>query len=392
MKSNLFPFLAVLFCLAGLLALPETGAFAQQVSETHTVQPGETLFSIARDFNLSVGDLRRWNELDSDNLSIGQVLRVVPPRADNQITHTVQPGETLFALSRRYNVTIAEIQQWNNLRDTNLETGRELTIFPAERAATPETLPPSGGEPAEIEEERQYIVRLSELPAGNTYYTVRSGDTLYRIANDHNMTVNELRVLNGLDNDMLRVGQQLTVRETRRTSAPSIAETAESSTPQGKFVQYRVESGENGPAVLRKFQMSEAELLALNPGISVSGISPGQRLTVLLPPTRTFKNPYRRGASLEDLGSVPVYTYRENEVAAPTTSGELYNPDQLTAAHSNMELANEVYIENPNNCRGIFIRINDRHSGDGLKLSHLAFDMLGFSSIDQAKVTIYMDN
>jgi LysM repeat protein len=360
---------------------------AQQASEVHIVQSGETLFSIARDFDLSVGDLRRWNNLENDNLSTGQELRIAPPKADNQITHVVQPGETLFALSRKFSVTIAEIQQWNNLRDTNLETGKELIIFLEEdRQQVTETLPP----PVEAET-RQSIVRSSEAPAGNTYYNVRSGDTLFRIANEHGMTINELRELNSLDNDMLRIGQRLTVRESG-SSAPSIAESAESSTPQGKFVQYRVQSGESGRSILEKFQMSERELKSLNPGVNVSNISSGQRLTVLLPPTRNFSNPYRRGASMEDLGSVPVYSYRESEVASPTTSGELYNPDQLTAAHSNMALGNVIYIENPNSGKGVFVRINDRHSSDGLKLSHLAFDMLGFSSVERASVTIYMDN
>jgi LysM repeat protein len=372
----------------GLLCFyPSGDVYSQQQTEYHTVQPGETLFSIARDFNLTVGDLRRWNDLDSDNLSAGQTLRIAPPRQQNQITHEVQPGETLFAISRKYRVTIAEIQQWNNLQSTNLELGRELTIFLPENGEQIQPVPP----PVQVPEERRSIVRVGEQPVTNTYYTVRSGDTLYRIASEHDMTIADLRELNDLEGDMLRIGQQLIVRETR-SSAPSVAETAESSTPQGKFVQYRVESGESVNDIKRKFQMSERELLALNPGLDLSSVSSGQRLTVLLPPTRTFSNPYRRGATLEDLGSVRALRYGENDVASPTTSGELYNPDMLTAAHANMALGNVIFVENPGNGKGVFVRINDRISGEGLKLSHKAFEMLGFSSLDRAQVTIYLDN
>lgn len=387
MKSN-FIALITIFLLTMSLSLfaYQTDSIAQTASQQHTVQSGETLFSIARDYNLTVGDIRRWNNLESDNLSTGQVLRIAPPVADNQITHTVQQGETMFAISRRYSVTIAEIQQWNELRSTNLEIGQDLIIFQQDEEQRPETPPP-----AEAEEQRQSIVRQSEIPTSNTYYIVRSGDTLTRIAGEHNMTVSELRQLNNLEDDMLRIGQQLTVRESR-SSAPSVAETAESSTPQGRFVQYRLESGENANRVLQKFQMSLSELRSLNPGIDPESLSSGQRITVLLPPTRTFSNPYRRGANLENLGQVAAFKYRENEIAASTTSGELYNPDELTAAHSNMALGNVVYIENAANGKGIFVRINDRHSGEGLKLSHRAFDMLGFSSIDRAQVTIYMNN
>jgi LysM repeat protein len=391
-------FFTVLFLIAALLlsaTVSPQSAYAQSSPEYHTVQSGETLFSIARDFELTVSELRRWNDLDSDELSTGQELRIAPPEGDNQTRHTVESGETLFSISRQYDVTIAELQQWNDLQGTNLETGRVLIIYrsddtTAEREDLPEpsdTVDTSADQPRE----RESIVRVREPVSSNTYYTVRSGDTLTRIAREHDMSVQELRQLNSLDNDMLSVGQRLTVHQSG-SSAPSVAESAESSTPQGRFVQYRVESGEDGSSLLEKFQMSERELLSLNPGMELSDISSGQRITVLLPPTRSFDNPYRKGASLEDLGEVSVFRYRENDIASPTTSGELYNPDQLTAAHSNMALGNVVFIENPTNGKGIFVRINDRHSRDGLKLSHKAFDMLGFSSVEDARVTIYLDN
>ena len=386
MKSKLYWLFGVILSVVLLSLLPAEILTAQQTPEYHTVQSGETLFSISREYNITVGDLRRWNDLDTDNLATGQRLRIAPPRAQNQISHKVEPGETLFAISRRYQVTIAEIQQWNNLRDNTLETGRELTIFLPEDGEQAETLPPP-----EREEERVSIVRVSAAPTGSTYYTVRSGDTLSRIAREHGMTVSELMELNGLDSDMLRVGQQLTVHETR-SSAPSVAEDAEGSTAQGKFVQYRVQSGENSRILLNKFQMSERELISLNPGINPDNVSAGQRITVLLPPDRTFENPYRKGAGLEDLGNVPVYRYSENDIASSTTSGELYNPNELTAAHPNMALGNVIFIENPKNGNAVFVRINDRHSGDGLKLSQKAYEMLGFSSIDQATVSIYLDN
>jgi rare lipoprotein A (peptidoglycan hydrolase) len=86
-----------------------------------------------------------------------------------------------------------------------------------------------------------------------------------------------------------------------------------------------------------------------------------------------------------------VFRYSNSDIANPTTSGELYNPNQLTAAHPNIALGKVIYIENPSTNNGIFVKINDRHSGDGLKLSSSAYEMLDFSSIEQARVTIYLD-
>lgn len=366
---------------------------AQQVNDqTHRVDTGETLFSISRLYDIPVSDLRSWNELETDNLQPGQELRLTPPLEEERTIHRVEAGESLFAISRMYNVTIAEIQQWNNLDNTALEAGSELVIYQSEVRQADQTPPPSISEMEQMaEEERTSIVRQMEESGSNSEsYLVRSGDTLYQIARDHNMTVNELRQLNNLTGDMLRVGQRIMVRRVR--TAPSVAEGAENSTPQGKFTTYRVQRGDTFQELLRRFKMSESELMALNPGMNRSTVAQGQQLTILLPPSRNFNNPYRKDANLEDLGTVPVTRYQDMDRSSPTTSGELYNPEQLTAAHSNMALGNVIYIENPSTNKGVFVRVNDRQSGDGLKLSHKAFEMLQFSTVEQPMVTIYLDN
>ncbi len=360
---------------------------AQDAGQTHIVEQGETLFSISRTYDVTVGDLRRWNQLEENELNVGQEINVGPPASQNTITHIVESGETLFAISRQYDVTIAELQSWNNLDDIQLSTGQELTIFLADGSSGNQSLPES--QPQNEEQERESIIRDRDGRQPTTYYTVRSGDTLTRIARQHNMSVDQLRDLNDLQSDMISVGQRLAVRDVQ--SAPSIAESAEESSPQGKFVTYRLERNESLNELEEKFRMSREELEALNPDINISELSGGQRVTVLLPPSRISENPYKKGASLENLGEVAVSIYDDSEKAQPTTSGELYNPDYLTAAHSNMPLGNIVYIENPTTGAGTFVRINDRISDSGIKLSKKAFDMLGFSSIQQARVVVYLD-
>lgn len=376
---------AITFSAIAFLNIPEVTA--QAAGQTHTVQQGETLFSISRTYEVTVGDLRRWNRLQSDALNPGQELLVGPPRNEDSIVHTVESGQTLFAVSRLYDVTIAEIQSWNNLEGTQLSEGQELVIFQALQDERSE--PRDLSNRSDDTEPRESIIREREGSRGTTYYTVRSGDTLTRIAREHDMTVDQLRELNNLQSDMLSIGQQLTVRDVQ--IAPSIAESAEESTPQGKFVSYRLESGESTDDLEEKFLMTEDELAALNPDLDFETVRPGQRVTVLLPPSRNFSNPFRKGASLENLGEIPATRYSENDTATPTTSGELYNPDYLTAGHSNMPLGNIIYLENAENGRGVHVRINDRTSGNGIKLSHKAFEMLGFSSIQSSNVVVYLD-
>ncbi|MGK7370585.1 MAG: LysM peptidoglycan-binding domain-containing protein, partial [Candidatus Halalkalibacterium sp. M3_1C_030] len=96
---------------------------------THRVRAGETLFTITQNYKVSIDSLKKWNELQSNNLNAGQSLLVKPPENIRVIKHTVRPKETLFSLSKEYNVTIDQIKSWNNLTDNNLIAGRELTLY-----------------------------------------------------------------------------------------------------------------------------------------------------------------------------------------------------------------------------------------------------------------------
>lgn len=386
-KITLFLFFFVL--TPPLLAQSERAE--QAAGDIHTVKAGETLFSISREYNLTVSELRDWNNLESDNLQPGQTLRVVPLSGEERTLHVVEAGESLFGISRMYNVTIAEIQQWNSLQDTEIEIGSRLVIYKSSRAENDEPVPTiSEVEQMDDSERSSLVQRIQQGAAQNDIYVVRSGDNLTQIARRFDMSINDVKSLNNLQSDMLRVGQRLTVKKTQ--VPPSVAEGAEDSTPQGRFTTYRLQSGENTQSILEKFRMSRSELSALNPGMNVESLTRGQQITVLLPPTRNFDNPYRKDANLEDLGTVNAFVYGENERAKPTTSGELYNPDELTAAHSNIVLGSIIYVENPESRYGVFVKINDRLTGDGLMLSKKAYEMLNFSSADQPQLTIYLEN
>jgi LysM repeat protein len=349
-------------------------SYSATAQNTHTVQQGETLFSIAQQYELQVEQLKAWNNLDTSSLEVGQSLIVAPDSGESQeqgITHTVKPEETLFSISKQHNVRIAEIKSWNDLPNNSLEVGQQLKIYPNQASDQPQ----------------QSVVTDKETQQ-NTYYVVKSGDSLYKIAQAHGMTVPELKQLNDLSSNTIGIGQRLTVRSTE--APPSVAKTMESS-PQGKFIQHEVTSqNKTLESLLEKFKMSESEFQALNPGVNEQTFRTGRKLTMLAPPNRQYKNPYVNDANLQDLGSTPVTKYSDNDKAQPTTNGELYNPAALTAAHSNISLGAVIYIQNPENDHGVYVRINDRNSGTGLKLSAAAWQALDFNS-SSPTVTIYQN-
>ena len=150
-------------------------------STTYTVVSGDTLYSIARRYNTTVNELKRINNLTSDILSIGQVLRIPTNSINNTVTYTVQSGDTLYSIARRYNTTVDEIKRINNLTSDILSIGQVLRI-------------PTNS--------------INDI----TTYTVQSGDTLYSIAKRYNITVDELKRINNLSTNMISIGQVLKIR------------------------------------------------------------------------------------------------------------------------------------------------------------------------------------
>ncbi len=146
----------------------------------YVVKSGDTLWSIARKYNLSVNELKALNNLSSNALSVGQRL-IVGKESSND--YVVSAGDTLWAIARKFNVSVDDIKALNNLSSNNLSIGMTLKIPLYSNKQNEET----------------------------NVYVVKSGDSLWSIARMFNSTVDEIKSLNGLKSNVLRIGQRLVV-------------------------------------------------------------------------------------------------------------------------------------------------------------------------------------
>ncbi len=164
------------------------GAAQQETQKTYTVQPGDTLWGISNRYNIPVSKIKELNQLTSDMIKVGQVLQLqsnqtVAPTT----TYMVKSGDTLYGIARQFNLTVNQLKQLNNISSDTIFVGQTLRVVTGTQTQTPQTQ--------------------------TQQYTVQSGDSLFAIAKKYNMTVTQLKSINNLSSDTIFVGQVLKVTQ-----------------------------------------------------------------------------------------------------------------------------------------------------------------------------------
>ena len=155
----------------------------------YIVQKGDTLYSISRKFNISVDTLKRLNKLNSNDIFVGQQLILVEP--ENPVEHDiyiVKKGDSLWSISQKYNINVNDLIKLNNLDNLTLQINQQIKV-PKQNIEEP---------PTDNEE----------------IYIVKKGDTLWSISRELGISVNELKELNNLSSNLLNIGQQLKIKRT----------------------------------------------------------------------------------------------------------------------------------------------------------------------------------
>lgn len=240
-----------------VLQIPETYFDEDDMSLpnfiSYTVKSGDNLYSIARDNNVSVDQLLKDNALMDSTLSIGQTLKIrlpygtlveseecfgpdyTPAEDDSNIVYVVVNGDNLYSIARKFDTNVATIKNLNNLTSNNLQIGQQLQI-----------------------------PRKEQVSQSTTFYTVKKGDNLYKIANLYDIDISELKSLNNLSSNNLSIGQQLKI--------PKYSLNDSSTT-------YTVKQGDNLYSIAQKFNTSVDNIKKINK-LTSNNLSIGQKLTI----------------------------------------------------------------------------------------------------------------
>ena len=272
-------------------------------AEYHQVQKGETLSSISKKYGITVAELKRKNNIKGHKLSLNENIKIKDEETDlvvqtpvpNQTllaeninsnnpevltsdkpgssvqtnkTHSVKKGETLFSISRIYNMSIDELKNINNIIKGSIHPGQKLKVTHPTEPLKNET-----------------FAKKEENKKGSTHKVV-SGESLYSIAKTNDIPVDELMKINNITNGKIHSGQELKLnKESDSKTQIAIAEKSESKQKSKienhqSTITHKIKKRENLGSIAKANNMTVDELMKIN-NLPDSKIHQGQELKVI---------------------------------------------------------------------------------------------------------------
>jgi membrane-bound lytic murein transglycosylase D len=303
--------------------------------KTHVVTRGQTLNKLSAKYDVSVADIKKWNNLKKNALYRGQKLKIKKqfqaptPQVNTAIAknskpesketvdaekqkvtyeyvtknvskkHKVKRGENLSVIADKYNVGVADIKKWNKLKKNSLMAGQTLLIKTTETVKIAKRIPVKT-EKKEISEEIGTVNPVTVATNTNNNneenigaakeerilkpsptmelvnvekiikYKVKKGDYLSTIANKNNVSVQNLRTWNNMKNSVIKPGQQLTIKKMEQKliakeikpidNEKTIAKVPDRST-DSKYVFHKVEKGDTLYSIAKKYAGMTVEMI-----------------------------------------------------------------------------------------------------------------------------------
>jgi membrane-bound lytic murein transglycosylase D len=173
----------------------------------YRVRKGDTIGEIARKFNVSELQLRKWNDLKSNKILVNQELTIhskenvksfgdnTTPKNSNVVSYTIKSGDVLGSIAEQYNVSVAELKSWNNLKSDKLIAGNKLLIY-------------SDSKPIASQ---QVASKSKQNSPKSNLHTVKDGESLWTIAKFYKVVVADIMAWNNLTSDRVKIGQKLKI-------------------------------------------------------------------------------------------------------------------------------------------------------------------------------------
>ena len=278
-------------------------ASSETTSKTkyHKVRRGESLSKIAQRYDVTIAEIKKWNRLRSNHVSTGKSLKikvdegVVVSEPKEKVTllekavvvqnssdsdkvfkeekvvtykdvaknYKVKSGDNLGKISNKYDVSVADIKKWNKLKGNTISAGQNIKIVSNERVVT--TVKKEVKSQNIAAADKNQLQNTDTLSVDTKYYVVQKGDNLGSIAKKNNMTVEELKELNNLEDNTIHLQSKLKIAQIALDENPKEVVVT---TTQKENSEYIVQKGDSLFSIAKK-----------HPGISISDIKKWNKIT-----------------------------------------------------------------------------------------------------------------
>jgi membrane-bound lytic murein transglycosylase D len=236
-------------------------------AQTYTVKAGDNLTMIAGKYDVSVDELKDWNELETDKITVGQKLKIYSDKTvkkedktskkKNIVYYKVKSGDNLTSVAEKYSVSVSEIKEWNELETDVIFLNQVLKIYSNQVA-------------------KDDSKETDKKKNSKQTYSVKEGDNLTQIADKFGVTVSNIKEWNDLESDVIYEGQVLKLYDTKVTKKEK--NTKENNTKE-KTKSHTVKDGETLSSIASKYDVSVSDIKKWNK-LKSDEILVGQKLIV----------------------------------------------------------------------------------------------------------------
>ena len=307
---------------------PETSV-TPSTAKTYTVKSGDSVWLIANNHGITMAQLRSWNNLKNDLIHPGQKLVVSQtgstntgttakpttptntntsnnatnnatnnttskPTISTAKTYTVKAGDSVWLIANNHGITMAQLRSWNNLKSDLIHPNQKLIVSQASGTSTGTTTKAVTATNTNVGTTTKPTTPTNTNNSSNSFnattttaktYTVKAGDSVWLIANNHGITIDQLRNWNNLKSDLIHPNQTLKVSNASTssntvTTKPVVNQTtAQTTTNTSNEKSHKVVSGDSLWMLSQKYNLSIAQLKTLN-SLTSDTIYVGQTLKV----------------------------------------------------------------------------------------------------------------
>lgn len=258
----------------------------KDVTKNYKVKSGDNLGEIAEKNNVGVTELKKWNNLKSNNVAVGKTLKIISnekvvttvkkliksPDSNPTEYYTVQKGDNLASIAKKNNITIDELKQWNNLASNKVQLKSKLKVADIANANSNTS----------DENSTDYLAPAADVKI--TEYIVQQGDNIGTIARKNKVSITDIQDWNQLQSDIVQAGTKIIVGKKLILDKTKVvaAKTSKAEKKSNKEAQlYYVKKGDSLFSIAQQQGVTVSDIKKWN-GIRGNELKPGMKLKISL--------------------------------------------------------------------------------------------------------------